>query len=124
MKGNDSMRQNDMALSRKDAMNRALNLSKRFVEHFDKIYNSQYSSAKNHWATEMQAWLDSILIIKLKETNNALSLQQKMDWFFTCGSDSTTLFKDMNEAATYDDFINELAIHNDVRRTLVKCNLY
>lgn len=124
MKGSDLMRQNDMALSRKDAMNRALNLSKRFVEHFDKIYASPYSSAKNHWATEMQTWLDSILIIKLKETNKTLSLQQKMDWFFTCGSDSLTLFKDMSEAAIYDDFINDLAIHNDVRRALVKCDLY
>ena len=124
MKGSDSMRQNDMALSRKDAMNRALNLSKRFVEHFDKIYKSPYSSAKNHWATEMQNWLNSILMIKLKETNKTLSLQQKMDWFFSCGSDSMILFKDMSEAATYDDFINDLAIHNDVRRALVKCNLY
>ena len=36
----------DMALSRNNAMKRCMDLSKNFIEHFDKIYNSPISDAK------------------------------------------------------------------------------
>lgn len=112
------MKIQDMAMSRRQAMNRAMDLAPRFVEHFDKIYNNKSSIEVNHWASEMQVWLNQILGIKLKETKKQLSLQEKMDWFFTNGSDSETLFKDQGEAMVYDDFIEKVAFNNDVKKSL------
>ncbi len=112
------MKIQDMAMNRRQAMNRAMDLAPRFVEHFNKIYNNRSSIDVNHWASEMQAWLDQILGIKLKETKKPLSLQEKMDWFFTNGSDSETLFKDQAEAMVYDDFIEKVAFNNDVKKSL------
>lgn len=108
----------DMAMSRRRAMNRAMDLAPRFVEHFDKIWQYPQSIDVNHWASEMQAWLNQILEIKLKETKKSLSLQERMDWFFTNGSDSETLFKDQGEAMVYDDFIEKVAFNNDVKKSL------
>lgn len=113
----------EMALSRKDAMNRALDLSEKFVEHFDKIYNDIDNKAINHWASEMQAWINSVLKIVLKESSKPLSLQQKMDWFFTAGSDSETLFDNVTEAEVYNDFVNLVAISNDVKSALRELGL-
>lgn len=113
----------DMALSRNDAMKRCMDLSKNFIEHFDKIYNSPISDAKSHWTKEMQAWLDSVLSIKLKSTNKPLCLQQLMDWFFTQGSDSETLFENNKEGGCYDDFVTQCAKTNNVRQSLIYCNL-
>lgn len=109
----------EMAMSRKDALIKVSDLAPKFVEHFDKIYNDIDSDAILHWAAEMQAWLNYVLNIKLKETKKPLSLQQKMDWFFTCGSDSETLFKDnLTEAEVYDDFIDSIVITDDVIESL------
>ena len=112
------MKIQDMAMDRRQAMNRAMDLAPRFVEHFDKIWQYPQSTARSHWASEMQAWLDQILGIKLKESNKPLSLQQKMDWFFTNGSESETLFNDRAEAMVYDDFIDLVAVNNDVKKSL------
>lgn len=117
------MKIQDMAMSRRQAMNRTMDLAPRFVEHFDKIYNNKSSIGVNHWASEMQAWLNQILGIKLKESGKGLSLQEKMDWFFTNGSDSETLFKDQREAMVYDDFIDLVAINNDVKKSLNEIGL-
>lgn len=118
-----NMKIQDMAMSRRQAMNRAMDLAPRFVEHFDKIYNNKLTIDANHWASEMQAWLNQILGIKLKETKKQLSLQEKMDWFFTNGSDSETLFKDQREAMIYDDFIDLVAVNNDVKKSLNEIGL-
>ena len=117
------MKLQDMAMSRRQAMNRAMDLAPRFVEHFNKIYNNKSSIDVNHWASEMQAWLDQVLGIKLKETKKPLSLQEKMDWFFTNGSDSETLFKDQREAMIYDDFIDLVAVNNNVKKSLNEIGL-
>lgn len=114
----------EMVLRRRDAMNRTLDLAPKFVEHFDKIYNNIDSEAMNHWANEMQAWLNSILNIKLKETNKPLTLEQRIDWFFTAGSGSDILFKDNpTEAEVYDDFIDLVAVNNDVKESLIQLDL-
>ncbi len=117
------MKIQDMTMSRRQAMNRAMDLAPRFVEHFNKIYNNKSSIDINHWASEMQAWLNQILGIKLKETKKQLSLQEKMDWFFTNGSDSQTLFKDQSEAMIYDDFVDLVAVNNDVKKSLNEIGL-
>jgi len=110
---------NEMAMDKKAAMNRCMNLAKNFVKHFDKIYNDIDSENIKHWAGEMQGWLNDILSIILKYNNKPLSLQQKMDWFFTKGSNSETLFPDnKTEAEVYDDFINLVAFNNDVSQSL------
>lgn len=108
----------DMAMSRQQAMDRVTDLAPRFVKYFDKICQCPWSMGCTHWVNKMQVWLDQILGIKLKETNKPLSLQQKMDWFFTNGSDSETLFKDQGEAMVYDDFIEKVAFNNDVKKSL------
>lgn len=114
----------EMAISRRDALSKVSELAPRFVEHFHKMYSGEHPECHNHWAVEMQAWLDYVLNIKLKETKRPLSLQQKMDWFFTCSSDSETLFKgDELEAMTYDDFIDKVALNNNVRESLQSINL-
>lgn len=107
-----------MAMSRQQAMNRVTDLAPRFVKYFNKIWQHPRSMSCNHWANKMQEWLDQILGIKLKETNKPLSLQQKMDWFFTNGSESETLFNDRAEAMVYDDFIDLVAVNNDVKKSL------
>ena len=117
------MKIQDMAMSRRQAMNRAMDLAPRFVEHFNKINNNKSSIDVKHCASEMQAWLDQVLGIKLKETKKPLSLQEKMDWFFTNGSDSETLFKDQREAMIYDDFIDLVAVNNDVKKSLNEIGL-
>lgn len=109
---------NEMAMDKNQAMDRCFDLSKKFVEHFDKIYTTDSDNYKNHWAMEMQAWLDSVLRITLKYNNKHLSLQQKMDWFFTSGSTSDDLFTNQKEAEKYDDFIDSVALTNDVKDSL------
>lgn len=109
----------EMVMSRKDALLKVSDLAQKFIEHFNKIYNDIDSDAIMHWAAEMQAWLNCVLNIKLKETKKPLSLQQKMDWFFTCSSDSETLFKDnLTEAEVYDDFIDSIVITDSVVESL------
>ena len=111
-------------MTKSAAMEHALSLSKKFVEHFDKIYNDNDNDAISHWASEMQSWLNDIISIKLKNTNKPLSLQQKMDWFFTGGSDSETLFPDnKTEAEVYDDFISKVAFNNDIKQSLKELEL-
>lgn len=112
------MKIQDMAYSRKDIFEKVTNLAPRFVEHFDKIWQYPQSMARNHWASEMQAWLNKVLSYRVKESNKPLSLQQKMDWFFTNGSESETLFNDRAEAMVYDDFIDLVAVNNDVKKSL------
>lgn len=115
---------NEQAMKQNDAMNRCMDLSMRFIEHFDKIYNDIDNTAINHWASEMQSWLDNINNIKLKNTNKNLSIDKKIDWFFTCGSDAETLFKNnMTEADVYNDFIELVIKTNDIKQSLKELDL-
>lgn len=108
----------EMALSRKDALVKVTELAPRFVEHFDKIYNDIDSESINHLTNELQAWLDYVLNIRLKNTNKPLSNQQKLDWFFTCGSDYETLFINETERQVYIDFVMLVSKNNDVKLSL------
>lgn len=112
------MKIQDMTMDRRQAMNCVMDLAPKFVKCFNKTWRHPQSRRCNHCANKMQMWLDQILGIKLKETGKSLSLQQKMDWFFTNGSDSETLFKDRAEAMVYDDFIEKVVFNNDVKKSL------
>lgn len=115
---------NEMALSRRDAMNRAMDLQLRFIEHFDKIYNDIDNIAINHWASEMQAWLNQVLAIKLSYNNKSLTKEQLRDWFFYGGSESSTLFRNnMTEGQVYDDFVELILENSDVKLSLKKLDL-
>ncbi len=105
-------------MTRNDAMNRALDLSEMFILFFDKIYNNTTAEELNHWKSEMQSWLDSVKRIRVKPYNKPLSAQQMMDWFFSCGSDSITLFNNEDEANAYDDFVNDLILGKSVKDVL------
>ena len=109
----------EMAMSRQDAMNHCLSLSKKFIEHFEKIYNNPTAIEVERWEKEMQNWLNEVLSIKLKSNGKPLSMQCKMDWFFTNGSDSLTIFNnDEKKAEKYDDFIDCVCVNNDVKKSI------
>ena len=58
----------------------------------------------------MQYLLTLIKRSRVKPDKKPLSAQQMMDWFFSGGSDSITLFNNEDEANAYDDFVNELIL--------------
>lgn len=110
----------DMALSRADAMDRCINLGKKFIEHFDKIYKEPKSQARNHWEGEMQNWLNSVKQIKLKSTNDIILNGDLRDWFFTAGANPQDFMKNPinEELKIYDNFITNLVNGNKVKTAL------
>ena len=110
----------DMALSRADAMDRCINLGKKFIEHFDKIYKEPKSQARNHWEGEMQNWLNSVKQIKLKSTNDIILNGDLRDWFFTAGANPQDFMKNPTneELKIYDNFITNLVNGNKVKTAL------
>lgn len=116
-----------------ETFKKVMDLAPQFIKHFDKIYTAKrYDKIYNNtdskligcWVVEMQAWLNAVLAIRLSGTNRPLSLQQKIEWFFSCGSDSETLFPgNPTEAEVYDDFVDLLAINNNVEASLIELGL-
>lgn len=105
----------EMAMSRQDAIIKCDTLGQQFIEHFKKIIHNPNSSAKNHWISEMQNWLNTINKIVLKHNNKQLSHANKMDWFFTVGSSYDILFNNEEDAEKYDRFVLELEEGNDIK---------
>lgn len=102
---------------------KCLELGSKFVEHFDKIYNDIDSEAINHWASEMQAWFDTVRNMKMKYNNRTPNEKQLYDWFITCGQIPVDLFDNDTEAEVYDDFADDLLdVTKDVKQSLK--NLY
>ena len=114
-----------MALSRTDAMDRCINLGKKFIEHFDKIYKEPKAQARNHWEGEMQNWLNSVKQIKLKSTNDVILNEDLRDWFFTAGANPQDFMKNPTneELKTYDNFITTLVNGNKVKNALIIVNI-
>lgn len=110
----------DMALSRADAMDRCINLGKKFIEHFDKIYKEPKAQVRNHWEGEMQNWLNSVKQIKLKSTNDIILNGDLRDWFFTAGANPQDFMKNPKneELKIYDNFITNLVNGNKVKTAL------
>ena len=110
----------DMALTRQDAIDRCISLGKKFIEHFDKIYNDRNNNAFNHWAKEMKTWLNQVKEIKLKPKNNYILNGQLRDWFFTAGAapEDFMLNPDDKELRMYDSFCEKLLSGKDIYNTL------
>lgn len=110
----------DMALTRQDAMDRCVSLGKKFIEHFDKIYNNRNNNTFNHWAKEMKNWLNQVKEIKLKPKNNYILNGQLRDWFFTAGAapEDFMLNPDDKELQMYDNFCEKLLSGKDIYTAL------
>lgn len=110
----------DMALTRQDAIDRCISLGKKFIEHFDKIYNNRNNNAFNHWAKEMKTWLNQVKEIKLKPKNNYILNGQLRDWFFTAGAapEDFMLNPDDKELQMYDSFCEKLLSGKDIYNAL------
>ena len=76
---------NEMAFSRQDAIDRCVGLGKKFVEHFDKIYNNRNSIDVEHWATEMESWWNKVKDIKMSSNNRTIRDVDLLNWFFDGG---------------------------------------
>ena len=110
----------DMVLARQDAIDRCISLGKKFIEHFDKIYNNRNNNAFNHWAKEMKTWLNQVKEIKLKPKNNYILNGQLRDWFFTAGAapEDFMLNPDDKELQMYDSFCEKLLSGKDIYNAL------
>lgn len=111
---------NDMALARVDAIDRCYSLGKKFIEHFHKIYKSPDDINVNHWAGEMQGWLNSVKDIRLKMDKNRSILDGELrDWFYTAGSTPESIVSmDSEEQIAYDKFVTCCINTGDVRGSL------
>ena len=81
----------EMAMPRKDAIDRCISLGREFVEHFHKVYSEPNVEAVNHWVGEMRTWYSDVKMIRLKPNNKPLGITMLNDCFFTCGSDPTDI---------------------------------
>ena len=115
----------DMTLSRADAMDRCINLGKKFIEHFDKIYKEPKAQARNHWEGEMQNWLNSVKQIKLKSTNDIILNGDLRDWFFTGGANPQDFMKNPTneELKIYDNFTTNLINKCKVKNALINVGI-
>lgn len=114
---------NEMAYERSDAIEHCSTLAKKFVEHFEKIYDESNDEPKNHWANEMQSWLDDVRGIVLKGKNKRISFSQLVDWFFTRGSSVELMFEDEGKQDKYDEFLSVIGKDYDVKRALREIGL-
>ena len=110
----------DMAMQRKDAIDRCIELGEKFIEHFHKIYKNPDDINVNHWVGEMQGWLNSVKKIKLKESKDFILKGDLYDWFYTAGSspDAIVLEMDYNELKIYDKFAMKCLNNNNVRNSI------
>ena len=83
---------NEMAMSTSQAMEWCYSLGTRFIEHFKKLYENPNDNAVNK--------------IILKNKKKPLSHCDKMDWFYTLGSDYEEIFgNDTEQSSAYDKFV-------------------
>ena len=82
----------EMAFSQNQAIDKCLELGKKFVDHFNKIMiEGKNSNNFQYHCQEMQAWWDKVRKIKLKSTNDYITNSKLSDWFFTAGQDYSDL---------------------------------
>lgn len=107
---NDSTSLSDMALSRTDAMDRAISLGRQFIKHFDKIYKNPKDNAVEHWKSEMRTWFGDVKSIKLKSNHQPLLNSEIHDWFLTAGAEAQDFMKSptQEEINAYDKFATEV----------------
>lgn len=111
---------NEMAMSRGDAIDLCISLGEKFIEHFNKIVelglNDEYF---NHHCVEMQAWFDRVNKIKLKTTNKNLTIEQLVDWFFTCGENIEDVVSETS-VELYNNFIIKLLGCESVKESFLE----
>lgn len=82
----------ETAFSQNQAIDKCLELGKKFVDHFNKIMvEGKNSNNFQHHCQEMQAWWDKVRKIKLSYNKKLISNRQLIDWFFTAGQDYSDL---------------------------------
>ena len=113
----------EMAYSKNDAIEICSSLGKRFLEHFDKIYNEPKSISRRHWETEMNSWWEKVKSIVLKQNNRKLSISNLHDWFFSAGENPIDFFTGedkFEEEDVFDEFYLKLLSNRelDVRNAL------
>lgn len=99
-------RLNEMALYRQDALERCIGLGKKFVEHFDKIYNNRNSVDVEHWKKEMEGWWNQVKDIQLKPSSRRIYNVDLIDWFFD-GGESAINFMTAEDKLTERDVYEE-----------------
>lgn len=100
---------NEMALDRQDAIDKCRSLGKKFIAHFEKIYNNPYSQTVHHWCQEMQSWYDNISEIVLAYNKKKLSVYQKIEWFYNFGSSHDLYFNhNFDKMEKYQELMNEI----------------
>lgn len=110
----------DMAIQRRDAIDRCISLGEKFIEHFHKIYKNPNDINVNHWMGEMQGWLDTVKRIRLKESKDFILDGDLYDWFYTAGSSPDVIVPEMyyDELKIYDKFAMKCLNNNDVRNSI------
>ena len=102
----DSKSVKDLAMSRKDAIDKCIELGEKFLQHFHKCYNSNNKEVIGHWLGEMSGWYNTVKKYVLKENKKPIPSIDLIDWFFTCGSTPETIVPEMSEdeLSAYDNF--------------------
>ena len=107
-------RLNEMAMSQDKAIDRCISLGRKFIEHFHKVYEGGLGDRDfEHHCYEMQTWYNDINSIVLKSTKRHLTSTNKMDWFFTAGSDPDEFLNDLDEIESYNKLIIRLLDTNE-----------
>lgn len=97
----------DLCLPIGQAIDVCINLGKKFIRNFHRIYVDSSNQAVDQWCKEMNHWLSKALKLRLRPSNETLTETKLRDWFFTAGAyiDEYIQGCSLNEERTYDKFI-------------------
>lgn len=114
------LNENNITLSRVDAMDRCISLGKNFIEHFDKIYNNSNEQSVNHWINEMTNWYEEVKQITLENTNKPILKGELRDWFFTAGANPENFMNHAtnDELEKYDIFSDKVLNGTNIKSAL------
>ena len=114
------LNENNITLSRVDAMDRCISLGKNFIEHFDKIYTNHNDQNVNHWISEMTNWYKEVKQITLENTNKHILNGELRDWFFTAGANPEYFMKSPtnDEIEKYDIFSDKVLNGTNIKSAL------
>ena len=105
----------ELAYTRADIRQDCTRKGKKFIIHFDKIYQDyfkHYFDDMNHHCVEMQAWWDDVKSLRYKHNKQYIKDTDLYDWFFTAGAISDDFLKSKEEVEFYEKvFIPELLLN-------------
>ena len=103
---------NEMALNRRDAIDRCISLGIQFKEHFNKVLkDTPYSENYIHHCIEMDAFWTQVKRIRIKGSNKFLSSELLIDWFFSAGG---SIEDDIDAVDLYDKLISYMLYKRDI----------